>query len=1102
MPTGSGQSAGETYDTDRQQNTSNRPSRTERQRNRASLDHHAIPASLAAIHFVMKLIHKLLFLCLLPLVVGVMAILVAGYYSAIRTPHPFSPLTLAILAGAVLLGIATAMVMRQVLLKPIGRLLEAQNRLATGDMTARINEDPSGDLGALEVSFNQMASSLQRAQEKLQESEALFRSQFELGNIGMAIIGPDKRWLHANPRLIEMLGYSETALKEKKWDEITHPDDLQADLGQYHRMLDGEINAYELDKRYICKDGHSMEAHITTSCVRNPDRSIRYVIASVQDITASRQAEAERARLITILESTTDVVAIALPSGQVHYLNKAGFTLRKWDIDEPLSQHNIREFHPPHTYKMLQEVAIPTAIRTGIWHGESLILSHDHKEVPVSQLVMAHRSPSGELQYLSTVMRDITATKQAQKEAFERENTLRRHSEAVVSLMQNGNLFQGDFKQAIREIEEACASLVQAERVSVWWYTEDFKLLRCVNLFERTPGRHSEGQELVSADFPSYTRRHQRGTVISCSDVFTDERTREIPQSYYEESRIFSLIDAPIWLQNRIGGVFSIEHVGEKRTWTQEEERLAETMATLVSLCFEISQRKQTETALRESEERFRTIFENAPVGIITMDQEGRFLDVNNTACELNNVKREQMVGHLSTDSPELFRIKDREKAAELRHKLAIQGFLRNEEVTMFRPMDNKQRNIMFSSRFITIGGKPTVISMSTDISERKRLEDQLRQAQKMEAIGHLAGGIAHDFNNLLQAILGYTDLVFNSLRPDDPNRADLKEVRLSAERAASLTRQLLAFSRRQVLQLAPLDLNGIIDDMINMIIRLIGEHIQIKLHHGQNLACIMADRGQIEQVVLNLCINARDAMPQGGVLTIETSNAVFDTQYYMGHPQTHPGQYVHLSVSDNGIGMDAATLEQIFEPFFSTKEKGKGTGLGLATVHGIVLQHKGFIQVYSEPGKGSRFSIYLPACEKTEENVESVTQETARGGTETILLAEDDEGIRRLAQRLLRKAGYQVLVAADGAEALRLYAEHQGPIHMLLLDVVMPFKGGRAVYDEIRARNPDARVLFTSGYSEATLQDNFILEAGINLLTKPYQHEALLRAVRRVLDA
>lgn len=1102
MPTESGQSALQIYGTGREQNTNNRPALFQRQWNTGSVLNGAISAPFSSTHFVMSLFHKLLLLNLLPMAAGGVAILAAGLMVDAHTLEHFSLFILTTLACIILLGIATTMFMQQVLMKPFGRLLEAQKRLAEGDMTARIKTGSSNELGELEASFNQMASAIQQTQEKLQESEALFRSQFELGNIGIAITGPDRRWLHANWRLTEMLGYSEESLKAKRWDEITHPDDLQTDVDQYHRMLDGEINAYELDKRYVCKDGHFIEVHITTSCVRNVDRSLRYVIVSVQDITASRQAEAERARLIAILESTTDVVAIALPSGQVHYLNAAGFSMTGYNIHEPVSHHSIQDFHPPQTYKMLQDVAIPTAIRTGIWHGESLILSHDHKEVSVSQLVMAHRSPSGELQYLSTIMRDITSTKQAQKEALERENTLRRHNEAVVSLMQNGNLFQSDFKQAIRNIEEACASLVQAERVSVWWYTEDFKLLRCVDLFERTPGRHSGGQELVSADFPSYTRSHQRGMVISCSDVYTDERTREIPRSYYEESRIFSLIDAPIWLQNRIGGVFSIEHVGEKRIWTQEEERLAETMATLISLCFEISQRKQTETALRESEERFRTIFENAPVGIITMDQEGRFLDVNNTACELNNVKREQIVGRFPTDSPELYRIKEPEKAAELRGKLAIQGFLRNEEVTMFRPLDNKQQNIMFSSRFITIGGKPIIISMSTDITERKRLEDQLRQAQKMEAIGHLAGGIAHDFNNLLQAILGYTDLVYNSLRPDDPNRADLKEVRLSAERAASLTRQLLAFSRRQVLQLTPLDLNGIIDDMINMIIRLIGEHIQIKLQHGQNLACIMADRGQIEQVVLNLCINARDAMPQGGALTIETSNAVLDTQYGMSHPQARPGQYVHLSVSDNGIGMDAATLEQIFEPFFSTKEKGKGTGLGLATVHGIILQHKGFIQVSSEPGKGSRFNIYLPACEKTEENVESVTQATARGGTETILLAEDDEGIRRLTQRLLRKAGYQVLAAADGAEALRLYAGHQGPIHMLLLDVVMPYKGGRAVYDEIRATHPDARVLFTSGYSEATLQTNFILDAGINLLTKPYQHEALLRAVRRVLDA
>lgn len=386
-------------------------------------------------------------------------------------------------------------------------------------------------------------------------------------------------------------------------------------------------------------------------------------------------------------------------------------------------------------------------------------------------------------------------------------------------------------------------------------------------------------------------------------------------------------------------------------------------------------------------------------------------------------------------------------------------------------------------------------------VQERVHLETQLRQAQKMEAVGQLAGGIAHDFNNLLQIILGNMELLSEEIPADSPCREQLGDSQAAAERAVSLTRQLLAFSRRQVLDPKPLDLNAVISDVMKMIQRVLGEHIELNIIPGHSLATVRVDRAQIEQVLINLCVNARDAMPEGGMLTIETENVVFDADYCKTHAWANPGRYVLLRVTDSGCGMPPEIIDRIFDPFFTTKETGRGTGLGLATVYGIVRQHDGMIQVYSELDHGSTFKIYLPAVERSAAAVERGAPEPVRGGTERILMAEDDAQIRGLARRILENAGYRVTLTANGEEALQAYRENNGAFDLLLLDVVMPRKGGRAVLDEIRRQRPDMPCLFASGYSDNAVHTNFILEEGLHLLQKPYQRDSLLRAVRRVLD-
>ena len=393
---------------------------------------------------------------------------------------------------------------------------------------------------------------------------------------------------------------------------------------------------------------------------------------------------------------------------------------------------------------------------------------------------------------------------------------------------------------------------------------------------------------------------------------------------------------------------------------------------------------------------------------------------------------------------------------------------------------------------------------------ERKRAEEalrqseeRLRQAQKMEAVGRLAGGVAHDFNNLLTVITSYSDLLLEDLGSDDPKRDDIEQIRKAAEGAAALTRQLLAFSRQQVLQPKALDLKATVAGTEKLLKRLIGEDIQLTTFLAPDLGVVKADPGQIEQIIINLAVNARDAMPTGGRLTIEAANVDMDETYVRGHAPAGPGRYVMLALSDTGIGMDQQTKARIFEPFFTTKEPGKGTGLGLATVYGIVKQSGGFIWVYSEPGRGTSFKVYLPRVEEPAEPAAApmATVEPLRG-TETVLVVEDAASVRMVTRQVLERYGYAVLEAPNGETALRLAAKHHGRIHLLLTDVVMPGLSGRQLAEQLAQLRPDMKVLYASGYADQAIVHHGILESGIAYLQKPFTPETLARSVRQVLDS
>jgi len=520
----------------------------------------------------------------------------------------------------------------------------------------------------------------------------------------------------------------------------------------------------------------------------------------------------------------------------------------------------------------------------------------------------------------------------------------------------------------------------------------------------------------------------------------------------------------------------------------QLEQRVAERTAQLEGMV----------AALHHSEDRYRMLFNSNPNPMWVYDVETlNFLAVNQAAIAQYGYSEDEFLS---------MTIKEIRPPEEIPTLLAAVTDLSPEATTTVyrrhKKKDGQLIEVEGTSREMTIDGKRTRVVLATDITERKNLENQLRQAQKMEAIGRLAGGIAHDCNNLLTAIIGYSDIILRDSNTSDCIRPQLEEIRAAGKRAAVLTSQLLAFSRKQLLQLRVLDLNEIVHDIEKMLRRVIGEDVDLVAISKPDLGMIKADPGQIEQILMNLAVNARDAMPQGGQLTIETCNIELEDAYARTHPEVIPGHYVLLAVSDTGHGMDLETQSHIFEPFFTTKGPGKGTGLGLSTVYGIVRQSGGHIWMYSEPDHGATFKIYFPRVDEVAEP-SPVTADTSSSihGTETILLVEDDRAVRELSRAALEMYGYKVLEAPGGSEALKLFGPSVSDIDIVVTDVIMPGMNGAALVERLHEQRPDLNVLFVSGYTEDATIRHGVLAEGVAFLQKPFTPQTLARRVREEID-
>jgi PAS domain S-box-containing protein len=534
-------------------------------------------------------------------------------------------------------------------------------------------------------------------------------------------------------------------------------------------------------------------------------------------------------------------------------------------------------------------------------------------------------------------------------------------------------------------------------------------------------------------------------------------------------------------------------------------QRTAQLAAANRELETEVAERKLAENALRDSEGRYRLLFESNPLPMWVFDVETlSFLAVNEAAIRHYGYSSEEFLTMTLRD------IRPVEDIPALLSDVAnrVVGLTESGE-WRHRKKDGTIIDVEVTSYPLSFAGRRAELVLAHDITERKRAEEalhnseaQLRQALKMEAVGKLAGGVAHDFNNLLTAINGYSEMCLRRLKPADPIYRHVEEINKAGERAAVLTRQLLAFSRKQILQPQVLDLNQIVVELSKMLQRLIGEDVDLMMGLEANLGKIKADPNQIEQVLMNLTVNARDAMPKGGKLTIGTSNLHLNEEFADRHLSVPPGDYVMLAVSDTGCGMDETTQARIFEPFFTTKEVGKGTGLGLATVYGIVKQSGGSVWVYSEVGQGTTFKVYFPCVQGAAETRTAIKGESELlAGVETILLVEDEEVVRQMAMEILQECGYRVVQAKDGYAALELAKQYRGEIHLMLTDVVMPRMSGRELAEQMAPLRGDMRVLYMSGYTDDAIVHHGVLDEGMAFIGKPFSMDALARKVRETLD-
>src|SRR5580704_9321910 len=912
----------------------------------------------------------------------------------------------------------------------------------------------------------------------LETHDAILKALLENNPLAIVVLGSDDCVQLCNPAFEQLFRYTQAELIGKSLDGLVALKGSEAEaVDLSRRVARGEVVRFTTQRRR--SDGSLLEVEILGVPLLVGGRRIGS-FGIYQDISSRMSLEkAQRSaeeRLRTLFENAIEGIFQTTPEGRYLSANPALARIFGYESPEKMmatvKDIGAELYADPVRRSEFKRLMETTDVVEGF---EYQLVRGDGARVWINENAHAVRDESGKLLYYEGTVEDITLRKRAEAE---RQATL----EITHAVNATENL-----DDLLHQIHSALKKVIHAENCIVALYepsTGMFHFPFFADQFDTAPPPQEVGQSCTAY-------------------VFRTGRPASIPQSVFERlvaSGDVELVgtSSPSWLgvplRSASGtiGVLVVQHYTDSNAYTERDLEFLASVGGQIALAIE---RKRSEAALRDSEARLRVLVEQLPAILWTVDSQLRFTSALGAGLTRVGVKPEDVIGKTMED---FFETSDLGFLPIAEHRRAVTG----EPGTFHMEWRGGSYACHVEALRAPNGQTYGAICMALDVSDRKKLEAQLRQAQKMEAVGRLAGGIAHDFNNLLMVIQGYAELLIDRSKPGDAFRRNAEQIQEASQRAASLTRQLLAFSRKQMLAPSVLSVQSVVADMEKILRRLIGEDVELVSVNAPDLWRIKADRSQIEQVILNLAVNARDAMPRGGKLTIETENVEFDDSQARLPVILTPGRYVMLAVTDNGCGMDTETQAHIFEPFFTTKEKGKGTGLGLATVYGIVKQSGGYIWVYSEPGQGTTFKVYLPRVEEslTPQETQANSQNIPRG-TETILLVEDEQGVRDLAREYLEISGYKVLVAENGPAAVKLVSDHKGAIDLVMTDVVMPGLSGSELTKRIEALRPGIRIMYMSGYTDQAIVHHGILGADIVLLQKPFTLNALAHKLRDALD-
>lgn len=937
------------------------------------------------------------------------------------------------------------------------------------------------------------AISLKNSNEALKNSEQRFRTLFEQAPIGIDIVSPEGIPTHVNKALIDILGYSKEELCANPFVTWTHPDDIDDSINAVGRIREGKVNHVTVEKRYLNKNGGTIWARTEVAGVRKLSGELDYFVAMVQDITEQKTNQEALRRSEAVLKQAQKLAGIGNWRWELkddrHFWSDEIYQIYGRDLNLPPAVYpEVQNYFTPESWTGLSERVEKAMAEGEPYQYDAEVVRPGGEHRWITARGEAVRDNEGLVTELHGTVQDITESKLAENALKASEERFKFLSEATVEgvhIHDNGVVL--DANQSFAKIlgynssDEIIGRQIMPEHLT----PESLKKAQAYMASGYQGAYEVVGIKRDGTQFPV--------EIISRNIEFQGKPARVVAARDITEHKAAEKILKWNIKRNKI-----LSDTASSLLQSNDPQNLIETLCRKVMTFLDC----QTFVNFMEDPDQGK-LHLNVCAGIPEEKlSEIEWLDHGSAVCGTVAQTRQRMICEdiANSSSPLTALIKSFGIQAYCCHPLMFENRLLGtlsfgkRSDTKFQPDEIEMMKSIADLVAIALNRIRTE-------KEKIGLEAQLRQAQKVEAIGRLAGGVAHDLNNMLSPILSYSQMLTDDLSAGDERRDQAEEIMKAGFRARDLVRQLLAFSRKQIITLKPIDMNSVVKGIEKLLLRTIPEDIKLEKTLSQQMRPTLADIGQIEQILMNLVVNAADAMPNGGLLKIETKLSDLDDEYAKMHPNVTPGQYIMLSVSDTGSGMDDETLSHVFEPFFSTKGE-RGTGLGLATVYGIIKQHDGNIWVYSEPGMGTTFKIYFPISAETPEKKEIVQQKSpTRKGGETILLVEDNEQVRNLGRRILERQGYKVLEAGNGEDALKILSAHDGMVHLLFTDVVMPGMNGKELYAKATQRHQHLKVLYMSGYTDDIIAHRGVLDKGVQMIQKPFTVDGLATKIREVLD-